>query len=156
MASGMDTLMSRLGGLIPEDLKRSVEQFMSDMQRAAEKINANQVRIETALASLQASINRLEGMQDDHNAHIVSAIRLLMPTPPITTHILDENGQASGNFITSEKFPQEMLDDVMATERAQAENIKNLMGSAGIPTASDFEAATPGGDYGRRRSNSEE
>jgi hypothetical protein len=140
MVSGMDSLMQRLGGMIPEELKRGVEQFMVDMKAAVEKINANQLRIETALTTLQASSDRLEKMQDN-TAHILAGFSLLMPPQASSTPIL-ENGAHSGNLITSEKFPQEMVDDVM---------------TAGIPTASDFDVAIPGGDYGRRaRSHNEE
>lgn len=137
MPSGIDMMMQRLGNLVPEDLKRNIEQFIADMQKAAATINANQVRIETALASLQASSTRLEAMQDN-TAHILAGFSLLMPPPPTTTHIF-EKGKPSGNFITEEKFPQEMIDDVM---------------TAGIPTATSFQTGELYG--GRERSNNEE
>jgi hypothetical protein len=131
-ASGMAMMLKSLG-LDPDELKGNVEAFMSHMKDQAEKINQNQARLESKLDALENSLGNI--------AHILAALSLLVAPQASTTAIL-ENGAHSGNLITSEKFPTEMIEDVM---------------TAGIPTASDFEAAIPGGDYGRRvRSNNEE
>jgi hypothetical protein len=138
-ASGMAMMLKSLG-LDPDELKANVEAFMLHMKAQAEKINQNQARLEAMLATVEdqgtTALSRLEDLQ------AMVLIVAAGESQGTTTAIL-ENGRASGNLITSEKFPQEMIEDVM---------------TAGIPSASNFDAVPIGGEHGgeRRRSSNEE
>ena len=138
--SGMGMMLKSMG-LDPDELKANVETFMQHMKEQADKINANQARLEEMITANQASLNSI--------AQILSGLSTLVTTQNSTTHILDEEGKKSGVLITSEKFPQEMLDDVYEIKTTTA---------GGEPKASNFDAVQPiGGQHGRReRSNNEE
>lgn len=138
-ASGMAMMLKSLG-LDPDELKANVEAFMLHMKAQAEKINQNQARLEAMLGYVEdqgtTALSRLEDLQ-------AMVLILAAGESQGTTTAILENGRASGNLITSEKFPQEMIEDVM---------------TAGIPSASNFDAVPIGGEHGgeRRRSNNEE
>jgi hypothetical protein len=91
--SGMASMMKALG-LDPEELRANVEKFMAEMKGQAAAINANQARIETKLDEILAAL----------------------PPRPSSRAIL-ENGVDTGTFITNEKFPQAMIDDVNGVKR---------------------------------------
>lgn len=93
--SGMERLLGSFG-LNPQEIRVSIEQFMLTMQAAAEKINANQQRLEAGLARME---RKLTYIQD------------LIEQPGETTIIADKDGKHSGALLTTEKFPQAMLDD---------------------------------------------
>jgi hypothetical protein len=76
-------------GLDPDELKGNVDSFILHMREQAATINANQARIEVKLDRI------LEGIR---------------PTGS-TTPIL-ENGEPTGVYLTNEKFPQVLIDDV--------------------------------------------
>ena len=92
MPSGMEMMLKAMG-LDPDELKSSVEGFMVHMKDQAAKINANQARIEVKLDEMRELVLDVVGPR------------------PSTTHIL-ENGEPTGVLVTSEKFPQAMIDDV--------------------------------------------
>ena len=89
--SGVGSMLKALG-LDPDELKGNVEGFMLFMKAESEKINRNQFRIETKLDQILAN-----------QAHASA--------PSGSTPIL-ENGVDTGVFVTDEKFPQAMIDDV--------------------------------------------
>ena len=86
--SGM-AMMLKSFGFDTDGIKRDLEQFMGAMKNGVEKINANQAAIEAKLD------------------HIVNLIQQPGETTAITV-----NGENTGVLLTTEKFPQEMLDDV--------------------------------------------
>lgn len=78
---------------------------MVHMKDQAAKINANQARIESKLDQQEAKFDDLRELVLD-----------VVGPRPSTTHIL-ENGEQTGVLVTSEKFPQAMIDDVNGVGR---------------------------------------
>ena len=94
--SGMGMMLKGMG-FDPEEMKMQAEQFMAMMQAGVAKINANQVQLEATQARIEAKLDR--------------AIEILESTTGSTTPILDDQGKPTGALLTTEKFPQAMLDD---------------------------------------------
>jgi hypothetical protein len=90
--SGMTAMMKALG-LDPVELKAHVEAFTSHMKEQAAAINANQRRIEAKLDVIDEKLAALVPRET-------------------TTEILDNAGVGTNVLITSERFPQAMIDDV--------------------------------------------
>ena len=86
-------------GLDPDELKNSVEAFMFHMKAQAETINANQKRLEDKLDAISEKLDSIH--------------------PPASTTAIYEDGKHTGVLITTEKFPQEMLDDVLQEQRTR-------------------------------------
>lgn len=95
--SGMTAMMKALG-LDPAEIKTHVEAFTSHMKAQAEAINANQRRIEEKLDEL---LNRTAAQ----------------PVEASTTELLDADGKPTNVLVTSERFPQAMIDDVNGVGR---------------------------------------
>ena len=109
--SGMAMMLKSLG-LDPDELKASVEAFMSHMKDQADKINANQARLEANDARLEEKLD-----------HVLSGITVAPSEAGTTTPIL-ENGKATGVIVTDEKFPQEMYG--LGGEIGEASNFQAL------------------------------
>lgn len=103
--SGVQMVMSRLG-LDPAELTKHVEAFTADMKAAAAAINANQQRIETKLDEIDAKV--------DECLNRTGA----QPVEASTTEILDAQGRPTNVLVTSERFPQRMIDDVSENRSA--------------------------------------
>ncbi len=86
--SGMSQMLKSLG-FDTDALKKDIEQFMGAVKSGIETINANQARIE-------AKLDRIEK---------------LVEHPGTTTSIATEAGEESGVLLTTEKFPNEILED---------------------------------------------
>jgi hypothetical protein len=94
--SGMAMMVKSLIGAVgidPEGLKRDIEQFMAMMKAGVDQLNANQARID-------AKLDRIEK---------------LVAQPGETVAVLDDLGNATGVLLTTEKFPDAMLEDVKYT-----------------------------------------
>lgn len=89
MAMNGTAMMLKSLGIDPDQIQRNVEEFMTAVKGALEKVDANQARIETKLDAIQARLDAGAGS---------------------TTHI-HANGKPAGVLVTDEKFPQEMLDE---------------------------------------------
>jgi hypothetical protein len=114
-------MMLRACGIDPDEMKQQAEQFMIFMKQGVEKINANQERIESALKSISAAQERSAERINAELAIISSLLLLQQQEREGTTSVVrDENGGHTGVLITSEKFPQAMIDDVNGTTPAQA------------------------------------
>jgi hypothetical protein len=100
--SGMGMMLKSLG-IDPDEIKASIEQFMLTMQSAAERIKENQSAIETRMTAMDAKLDRIAALIDQ---------------PGDTIHV-QEDGRDTGILITSEKFPQAMLDDLKIDGGAQ-------------------------------------
>jgi hypothetical protein len=96
-------MMLKSLGIDPDEIKGSIDQFMQTMKAAAEKINANQLSIEAKLDMIQAKLNELQTIIDD----------------PGHTAQIKANGEDTGILITTERFPKEMIDDVMGPEASE-------------------------------------
>lgn len=83
-------------GIDPTEMRQNVEGFMVTMKTAAERINANQARLEAGQARLEDKLD---------------FIQRLIEQPGETVKLTDESGQDTGILLTSEKFPQELLKD---------------------------------------------
>jgi hypothetical protein len=79
-------------GIDPEELRANVDAFMTGMKAQAEKINANQARLEEKLD------------------RIIFIVEELLPQE--STREIIEDGQHTGVLVTNERFPQAMIDDV--------------------------------------------
>jgi hypothetical protein len=90
--SGVATMLKAFG-LDPDEIRGNIEGFMQHMKEQGAKVEANQLRVET---KLDAIIERLDRAA---------------PAEGSSTPIL-ENGHDTGVFVTSEKFPQRLIDDV--------------------------------------------
>jgi hypothetical protein len=88
--SGM-AMMLKSFAIDPDEIRGNVEQFMAYMKAAADKINANQ-------AIIEAKLDRIEKLID----------------PPGETVHIKENGLGTGVLVTTEKFPQELIDEANA------------------------------------------
>ena len=106
--SGMALMMKSLG-LDPDELKTNVEGFMAGMRSQAEAINANQVRIETKLDALDAQLRQVLEKLDDAAG------------PPASSTPILTNGKDTGVFVTDERFPQVMIDDVNKSQAQREE-----------------------------------
>lgn len=96
-------MMLKSLGIDPDEIKGSIDQFMQTMKAAAEKINANQLSIEAKLDMIQAKLNEMQTIIDD---------------PGHTTQI-KANGEDTGILVTTERFPKEMLEDVMGADTSE-------------------------------------
>jgi hypothetical protein len=76
-------------GLDTEGMQRDAQQFMQTIQLGVEKINANQERIESKLDRIEKILNQ----------------------PGHTSEIRTASGEPTGVLVTTERFPQEMIDD---------------------------------------------
>lgn len=94
------TMMLKALGFNPDELKGTVEGFMDHMKQQAATINANQARLEAKQDATTEELGKLCELVAD----------LAGPRP--TTRAILENGEETGVLITSEKFPQAMIDDV--------------------------------------------
>lgn len=89
--------MMKSFGLDPEEIKANIDGFMLHMKAQGEKVEANQIRIEQKL-----------------DAH-TELLAILVDQKTGTSTAILENGVDTGTFVTSEKFPQRMIDDVNNT-----------------------------------------
>ena len=96
--NGMAGLLKTMG-LDPDELKANVEGFMAGMRDQAAKINGNQERLEAQGSRVESKLDAI-------------ILRLDEAIPPGSTREILEDGAATGVLITSERFPQAMLDDV--------------------------------------------
>lgn len=94
--SGM-AMMLRSLGFDADGMKRNMEEFMGAMKAGVEKINANQ-------ATIEAKLDRIEK---------------LVERPGTTTAIM-EDGEPTGVLMTTEKFPNEILEDAAAIENLES------------------------------------
>ena len=106
--SGMAMMLKSLG-VDPDEIRGNVEQFMAYMKAAADKINANQAIIEAKLRELQTQGTNLWEQNNTLRQHIDRIEKIIDP-PGETVHIT-ENGLGTGVLVTTEKFPQELIDD---------------------------------------------
>lgn len=106
--SGMAMMLKSLG-IDPDEIRGNVEQFMAYMKAAADKINANQAVIELKLRELQTQGTNLWEQNNTLRQHI-DRIEKLIDLPGETVHI-KENGLGTGILVTTEKFPQELIDE---------------------------------------------
>lgn len=102
--SGMVALMKGFG-LDPAEIKQHVEAFTSHMKAQAAAINANQQRIEAKLEAHDAKLDELLNRT------------AAQPVEASTTEILDVSGRPTNVLVTSERFPQAMIDDVNGVGR---------------------------------------
>ncbi len=96
--SGMAGLLKSMG-VDTEELQANVQTFMQGMQAQAQTINANQARLEAQGVRIEAKLDTVLTRLDE-----------LAPAPS-TKEVL-EDGKPTGVLITSERFPQAMIDDV--------------------------------------------
>jgi hypothetical protein len=89
--SGMAMMLKTLG-LDPEEIRANMESFMAGMKAQAEAIDAKLTRIEAKSDRIEAAIAE-QG-------------------PVKQTAAILEDGETTGVYITNEKFPQVMIDDV--------------------------------------------
>jgi hypothetical protein len=103
ISSGMESMVAsglKALGLDPEAIKAEVEAFMAHMREQVAAIHASQERLEAKVDASTHELGRLSHLVDE-----LAGVR------PSTVPIL-ENGAATGTFMTTEKFPQELIDDV--------------------------------------------
>jgi hypothetical protein len=96
--SGMAGMLKALG-VDPDELKANVETFMVNMKAQAETINANQARLEAQGARIEGKLDAVLTRFDELS-------------PASSTKEVLEDGKPTGVLITSERFPQAMIDDV--------------------------------------------
>ena len=122
--NGMAGMLKAMG-LDPDELKTNVEGFMAGMRDQAAKINANQERLEAQGGRLETRLDAIaetlelphDGVGGDLGARLeakLDAITMKLDEilPIQTTREIFEDGRATGVLITSERFPQAMIDDV--------------------------------------------
>jgi hypothetical protein len=122
--SGVSRMLSVIKervGFDPEAIREHAEQFMADMQATAEKINQNQLRIERMLTDLQTLTNRLTYQVHESVTRLEAIQATLEATANEgTTTPVYANGEHTGVLITSEKFPEEMLQDAQYRDFSDA------------------------------------
>lgn len=115
--SGM-AMMLKSFGIDPDEIRGNVEDFMTYMKAAADKINANQTIIEVKLTELQTQGTNLWEQNNTLRQHI-DRIEKLIEQPGETIHI-KENGLGTGVLVTTEKFPQEFYGKINTEVKAGA------------------------------------
>jgi hypothetical protein len=91
MAESGVTMMLRAMGVDPDGIKRDVQQFMESVKAMGDKLDANQQRIEAKLDRIQRELEH----------------------PGETVEINKPNGEATGVLLTTEKFPEQMVAEMM-------------------------------------------
>jgi hypothetical protein len=95
-------MMLRSLGLDPDELKANVEGFMVTMKAAVEKVEANQLRIESKLEHLS-----------ECSAAIILKLDTIIQEPLSfqgTSRPIFEDGKHTGVILTDEKFPQPLYN----------------------------------------------
>lgn len=98
MESGMSQLIAKLS---PQGIKEQVETFIAGMKAQAEASAAAQTRMEAKLDAIAAALDKL----------VFTILSAVAEAPTSSTTPILDNGRSSGVLLTSEKFPQEILND---------------------------------------------
>jgi hypothetical protein len=88
--------MLKMLGLNPDELRANVDGFMQGMKAQADKIDANQARLEAQGQRIEARLEELAAKLEGEGS----------------TREIYEDGKPTGVLITSERFPQALIDDV--------------------------------------------
>lgn len=96
--SGMGMLLKTLG-VNPDEIRASIDSFMSGQKELLTRIAANQERLEASSARIEAKLQFVIDQQVTPYPH-----------PSTTTELLS-NGRPTGIVVSDEKFPQVVLDD---------------------------------------------
>jgi hypothetical protein len=135
--SGMAGLLKSIG-VDTDQFQAHFETFTAGMRAQAETINANQLRIEAQGARIEAKLDALADRLDS-----------IAPAPS-TVEVLEDD-KPTGVLITSEKFPQAMLDDVAATKHEQREPPAEVQRAAAEIAAQLIRDHNDGGASDARR-----
>lgn len=99
-------------GIDADKLEANVTGFMENVRGAVEKLEANQRIIETKLDRIQATIDRPPAMMFPPLFEGSATPAALDGSSGDTVEIRKPNGEATGVLLTTEKFPQAVLDEL--------------------------------------------
>jgi hypothetical protein len=114
MPSGVEMLLNSLG-IDPAEMRQNIEGFMLTMKTAAEKINANQSRLEAGQARIEEKLDAITNSQEQQGLLFidmmdsVNGIAMKLEQPGETTRLETVDGRDAHVLLTTEKFPRDML-----------------------------------------------